>query len=122
MFFQQCRKDDLVLLSGSKLDIPNNDIKRVGGAKALLDLLEKPNVCFGFVKDKWNEADGHITFLVHKDHKTEFRRLEDDLGFSHLCCYHYERLSTNLREYRALKQMEFLPMSPILMQPSLSLN
>jgi hypothetical protein len=122
IFFQQCRTDDLVLLSGSKLDIPNNDIKRVGGSKALLDLLAKPDVCFGFVVDKWNEADGYITLLVHKDHKSELRQLEDGWGFSELSCYHYEQLSTNLREYRALKQMEFLPVSPILLQPSLSLH
>lgn len=43
-------------------------------------------------------------------------------SYSRLYCYHFESLSTTVREYKTLKQMEFCMMAPVLLQPTLSLQ
>ena len=39
-----------------------------------------------------------------------------------LHCYHFEKLSTTVREYKTLRMSEFFGMAPLLQQPSLALE
>lgn len=50
------------------------------------------------------------------------RELESEDSYAYLHCYHFESLSTTVREYRTLKMVEFSEMAPIILQPSLSLS
>lgn len=75
-----------------------------------------------FVKTKWIIGNGFVTLLVHNSKAGQLKKLEEDDSFSALYCYHYECLSTTLREFRTIKQSEFCLMAPILFQPTLSLE
>jgi hypothetical protein len=75
-----------------------------------------------FVTKKWIKGNGFVQLLVDKKKGEFLESLEMHDSYSYVYCYHFESLSTTIREYRTLKQTEFCMMAPILMQPTLSLR
>ena len=57
---------------------------------------------------------------ISKAYFLEFAELEN--SFVKLHCYHFEKLSTTVREYKTLRMSEFFGMAPLLLQPSLALE
>ena len=60
--------------------------------------------------------------MVDNSNSKYLEDLEMHDSYSMMHCYHFESLSTTVREYKTLKQMEFCMMAPILLQPTLSLQ
>lgn len=122
-FFKQCRDDDLLLVSYKKLDLQGkDDIKQVGGVEWVLKALEQPGTMLAFVKLKWIRGNGFISLLVNQEKSKFLQKEEVHDTYVHLYCYHFESLSTTIREFKTLKQSEFCKMAPILLQPTLSLE
>jgi len=75
-----------------------------------------------FVKTKWIKGNQFVQLLVNREKARYLEQAEVHDSYSSLWCYHYESLSTTIREFRTLKQSEFCKMAPILLQPTLSLE
>ena len=68
LFFKGCRDDDLLLLSCHKIDLKGkDDIKQVGDARFILEVLEQPGAMLAFVKTKWIKGNGFIHLLVDRE-------------------------------------------------------
>lgn len=95
-----------------------------GGSKFLKELLGTKGVIFGFVKKAAGKLDNHVEILVDGKYETVFTVKDNEpLSTVHMrYCYHFESLLTALREFKALKQVEFTRLCPIVFLPTLSLD
>ena len=102
------------------------DIKMVsGGSKFLKELLSRPGVIFGYVKKAAGKLDNFVEVLVDGKYQGTFQQQQADLQADTTYtryCYHFESLLTALREFKAIKQLEFTRLCPILCYPTLSLQ
>lgn len=125
-----CREDDLIVVSKFRINLEGqDDIKMVsGGAKFLKEVLSKPGVVFGYVARSNTRADNFVELYLDGKHARHFQNTgtgADDANGSDIFtryCYHFESLLTSLREFRALKAIEFTRLAPILTYPTLSLE
>ena len=117
-----CREDDLIVISKFRINLEGQeDIKMVsGGIKFLREVMTKPGVMFGFVSRANTKADNFVEILVDGKHSKTFASSED--GESNIFTryvYFFESLLTSLREFRALKALEWTRMAPALCYPTL---
>lgn len=116
MNLKRIKEDDLLILSELKLDLGGqDDIKQVGGAEFLLKILEKKGTMIAYCTEKWHFGAGYVQLMVHNSCSKYLEEIEMSDSYSRLYCYHFESLSTTVREYKTLKQMEFCMMAPILL-------
>lgn len=76
---------------------------------------------FAFVTKK-AQRNGFALLQVDISKAFFLEQAESEDSYSKLHCYHYESLSTTVREFRTLKMSEFYKMAPILVQPSMALE
>jgi hypothetical protein len=128
-----CREDDLIVVSKFRINLEGqDDIKMVsGGAKFLKEVLSKPGVVFGFVARANTRAENFVELYLDGKHARHFQSTgapTDEANILNGCetftryCYHFESLLTSLREFKAMKALEFTRMAPILTFPTLSLE
>ena len=120
-----CREDDLIVISKFRINLEGKgDIKMVtGGVKFLKEVLSKPGVCFGYVSRVNTRMDNFVELILDQKYAKTFQSSDDDENIVHTrYCYFFESVLTCLREFRALKSLEFTRFSPILTYPSLSLD
>ena len=121
---KQIREYDLLIMSEEEIDLRGgDDIKRVSNVNFLRSLLFQHNAMFGFVKQKASKTNGNFVLLQVDISKSYFLdRAESENTFTKLHCYHFENLSTTVREFKTLKMSEFFKMAPIILNPSLALT
>ena len=98
-----------------------------GGAKFLREVLSKAGVSFGFVQKCNTKTDNFVEVLVDGKYAKSFENAAKDgagegAGVCTRYCYFFESLLTSIREFKALKAVEYTRMSPILTYPTLSLE
>ena len=99
-----------------------------GGAKFLKEVLSKAGVVFGYVARSNTRAENFVELHLDGKQAGQFQSTGDAAKEANgneiftRYCYHFESLLTSLREFRALKAMEFTRMAPILAYPTLSLE
>ena len=99
-----------------------------GGAKFLREVLSKAGVSFGFVQKCNTKTDNFVEVLVDGKYAKSFENAAkegDGQGGAGVCtryCYFFESLLTSIREFKALKALEYNRMSPMLTYPTLSLE
>lgn len=74
-----------------------------------------------FTEQKWIKGNGFVQLLVDGSKSQYLEELEMADSYTYMYCYHFESLSTTIREFKTLKMSEFCKMAPILHQPTLSL-
>ena len=120
---RQIRDDDCIIISENKIDLKGkDDIKQVGDVNFLLHELSKPGTMIAFVKEKWIKGNGFVSLIVDNSKTPYLEKMEEMDSYSFVHCYHFESLSTTIREYRTLKMTEFCKMAPIIHQPTLSIK
>jgi hypothetical protein len=122
-----CREDDVIVMSKFRVNLEGGeDIKMVsGGSKFIKELLSRPGVIFGYVKKAAGKLDNFLEVLVDGKYQGTFQQQKADLQADTTYtryCYHFESLLTALREFKAIKQLEFTRLCPILCYPTLSLQ
>lgn len=95
-----------------------------GGSKFLKELLSRSGVLFGYVKKAAGKLDSYVEVLVDGKYQQIFQQNESEApaAIHTRYCYHFESLLTALREFKALKQVEFTRLCPVLCYPTLSLE
>ena len=96
-----------------------------GGLNFLRDVLSKQGVTFGFVYRVNTKTNNFVEVLVDPKYTKTFQAANEtnsDGAVFTRYCYFFESLLTACREFRALKQIEFTRMCPILCYPSLALE
>jgi len=128
-----CREDDLIVMSKFRVNLEGGeDIKMVsGGSKFLRELLSRQGVIFGYVRKAAGKLENYVEVLVDGKHQGHFQGQPDadaasfngkQLSIFTRYCYHFESLLTALREFKAIKQVEFTRLCPVLCYPTLSLE
>lgn len=116
----------MIVISKFRVNLEGGeDIKMVsGGSKFLRELLATKGVIFGFVKKAAGKLDNHVEILVDGKYESIFALKDNEAQTTvHMrYCYHFESLLTSLREFKALKQIEFTRLCPIVFLPTLSLD
>ena len=97
-----------------------------GGAKFLREVLSKAGVSFGFVQKCNTKTDNFVEVLVDGKYAKSFENATKEgagegVVFTRYC-YFFESLLTSIREFKALKALEYNRMSPMLTYPTLSLE
>ena len=78
---------------------------------------------FAYVTKKASKTGGNFTTLCVDISKAFYLdREERENSFIKLYCYHYENLSTTVREYKTLKMSEFYKMAPLILNPTTALD
>ena len=121
-----CREEDLIVISKYRINLEGqDDIKMVsGGTKFLREVLSKNGVMLGFVSKCNTKSDNFVEIWVDGKKAKYFQRADDEEGGAvHTrYFYHFESLLTSIREFKALKALEFTRLSPMLTYPTLSLE
>lgn len=121
-----CREDDLIIVSKFRVNLEGqDDIKMVsGGVKFLQEVISKPGVMFGYVARSNTQADNFVEIHFDSKYANVFQKQESEESHNVFTryCYFFESLLTSLREFKALKALEFTRMAPILAYPTLSLD
>ena len=134
------REDDLLVLSKFRINLEGQtDIKMVsGGQKFLKEVLSKPGVIFAYVHKVAGKLENFCEVVVDGKFGQYFQGVNDEQStgtydgagrggvnsasiFTRYC-YYFEGLTTALREFKALKSLEFTRLLPILTYPTLSLT
>jgi hypothetical protein len=76
---------------------------------------------FAFATKK-AQKNGFVTLQVDISKAFFLEQEEFSNQYAKLHCYHFENLSTTVREFKTLKMSEFYKMAPILLEPSLALE
>ena len=97
-----------------------------GGVKFLREVLSKQGVSFGFIHRVNTKTNNFIEVLVDQKYARTFQAANENHAdggtvFTRYC-YFFDSILTAIREFRAIKQLEFTRMAPILCFPSLSLD
>lgn len=101
-------------------------------------MLSKPGVIFAYVHRVAGKLDNFCEVVVDGKFGQYFQGVNDEqstgtydgagrAGVNQACiftryCYYFEGLTTALREFKALKSLEFTRLAPILTYPTLSLT
>lgn len=95
-----------------------------GGVKFLKEVLNKPGVIFGLVNKCATKLDNFVEITIDGRNLKYFQNKEDlkDGQTVTRYCYFFESILTSMREFRALKQMEFTRLCPLLTYPSIHLE
>lgn len=75
-----------------------------------------------FATKKYDRSTGFVQLMIDEKHTSFLKDLEIKNNYQKMYCYHYESLSTTIREFKTLKMIEFSKMAPIIFQPTLSLS
>lgn len=117
------RDEDVVLLTARKVKTRGQiDIKKCGGVKFLVELLEDPGNMIAYVKQRKFIGESFVHLYVDNQYTDILEGMQRKDSFCLMHCYHLESLATTFREYKTLKMAEFCKMAPIIMQPTLSLE
>lgn len=121
-----CREDDLIIISKYRINLEGKeDIKMVtGGIKFLKEVISKPGVIFGYVARANTKDNNYVEVWIDSKQQSQFMTNSNEEGSNVFTryCYFFESVLTSLREFRALKCLEFTRMCPIICFPSLSLD
>jgi len=110
---RQLREYDLIVLSEEPIDLKGgDDIKQVSSVNFLRSQLLQHNIMFGFVT-KRAAKNGFALLQVDISKAFFLDTAEMDDSCVKMHCYHFENLSTTVREYKTLKMCEFFKMAPI---------
>lgn len=63
---------------------------------------------------------GGAKLLVHNSKSFFLEQAEAEHGYAPMYCYFYENILTTIREYKTLRMSEFLRMTPLILNPSLT--
>lgn len=119
---KQVREHDLLVLSEKEIDLKGGgDIKRASNVDFLRSLLLKHNAMLAYVSKKASKCD-FVVLQVDISKSFFFDNLESRSMHTMMYCYHFENLSTTVREYKTLKMSEFYGMAPLLLNPTLALQ
>ena len=75
-----------------------------------------------FASKKYDRSSGFVQLMIDEKHTKFLKDLELENNYQKIFCYHFESLSTTIREFKTLKMIEFSKMAPIIFQPTLSLS
>jgi hypothetical protein len=121
-----CREDDLIVISKYRINLEGgDDIKMVsGGTKFLREVMSKPGVMLGYVSRCNTKADNFVEIRMDPKLARVFQTSEEDEGSNIFTryCYYFESVLTSLREFKALKNLEFTRLAPVLCFPTLCLD
>mmetsp|Transcript_28277 Transcript_28277/g.42821 ORF Transcript_28277/g.42821 Transcript_28277/m.42821 type:complete len:135 (-) Transcript_28277:1865-2269(-) len=95
-----------------------------GGQKFLKDTLTKQGVIFGLIHKCNTKADNYVEVKIDDRNAKMFQGQSDEEVSNVFTryCYYFESLLTNMREFRAIKQLEFTRLCPAITFPSLFLS
>lgn len=95
-----------------------------GGIQFIKEVISKPGVIFGYVARANTKADNFVEIQIDEKQASQFQSTSNENGSNIFTryCYFFESVLTNLREFKALKAVEFTRMAPLLCYPSLALD
>ena len=116
------REEDLILLTTEKIPGVWGDLKQKINRDLMTSILDNPNCMLAYATKKYEHSAEFLELVIHEKYEDRLRELEEERSFAVMHCYHFESLSTMVREYRTLSGIEFSRLAPLLLQPTLSLS
>lgn len=119
-----CREEDLIVISKFRINLDGQeDIKMApGGMKFLKEVLNKPGVIFGLVNKCSSKTDDFVEVLIDARYMGAFSNAADGQSTFTRYCYFFESVLTCMREFRAMKCLEFTRLAPSICYPTLALE
>ena len=121
-----CREEDLIIISKFRINLEGqDDIKMVsGGVRFLKGVLNKNGVIFGMIRKSNTKTDNFVEVLIDDKYSKGFQGGETDENGNVFTryCYYFDSLLTSMREFKALKNLEFTRLCPAVTFPSLFLE
>lgn len=121
-----CREDDLIVISKFRINLEGQeDIKMVSGGVAFLkEVMSKPGVMFAYVSRCNTRENNYVELQMDSKLARVFQKNdEEDGGANNIFtryCYYFESVLTSLREFKAIKNLEFTRLCPVLCYPTLT--
>lgn len=117
----------MIVISKYRINLEGqDDIKLVsGGVKFLKEVMSKPGVIFGYVARANTKQDNFVELYIDNKQARQFQTApgeDETYNVFTRYCYYFESILTSLREFRAMKALEFTRLAPVLCYPTLSLD